>query len=349
MQQIGNRPRAPYNRFTTLIRRLKRVFPHPIGPTGGIAVLGLALLMGLYLSSQLSPLAPAKESRKHSSGEDDTKERKIFLQGRQLLLSGKSAQALPCLQEAGRLMPENPEYAYYEGLAYQAMDNLILERTSYQRGLQYATDSIPLLLNLGHNFLESDELDAALAQYEKVLSLNPEVESALYNRALIYENKGQARAAKRAWLQYLHQHRSGKWAWRAVSHLNNLGDFSFRSYQLGYRKLVLSHQALLGENNSPGDREKEIRVLGLLLRDNPELDLHIVTYEEKNIGKAKSQARELKNLLLSTTGKQAHSRIRLSWFGEAETFTAVTHTYRLAKGILIFTSKRTETTEEKHT
>lgn len=161
--------------------------------------------------------------------------------------------------------------------------------------------------------------------------------------------KGETRAAKRAWQQYLSQHRSGKWAWRAVSHLNNLGDFSFRAYQLGYRKLVLSHQALLGENNSPDNLKKEIRVLGLLLRDNPELDLHIVTYEEKNIARAKSQARELKNLLLTTTGKQAHSRIRLSWFGEAETVTAVTHTYRLAKGILIFASMRTETTEEKHT
>lgn len=190
MQQIENRPLSPYKRFTNLIRRLKRVLPHPIGSTGGIAVLGLTLLMGLYLSSQLSPLPPVDESRKHSSVENNTKKRKIFLHGRQLLLSGKSEQALPYLQEAGRLMPENPEYAYYEGLAYQVMGNLILERSSYQRGLQYAADSIPLLLNLGHNFLESYELDAALAQYEKVLALNPEERSALYNRALIYEKRG---------------------------------------------------------------------------------------------------------------------------------------------------------------
>ncbi|MBU0960214.1 MAG: tetratricopeptide repeat protein, partial [Proteobacteria bacterium] len=245
------------------------------------------------------------------------------------------------------LVPENPEYAYYEGLAYQATDNLELERASYQRGLAHASDALPLLLNLGHNFLESGELDAALTQYEAVLTLNPQESAALYNKGLIYREKGQRNEEREAWKQYLTHHRSGKWAGRAVSHLNNLGDFSYRSYQLGNRRIVFSHQALLGESNSPDDRDREIRTLALLLLENPNLDLNIVTFQEKDSESAKSQAQELKNLLLAATGKKVQSRIRLSWFGEAETVTANTNPYHLTKGILIFANKEMGTTEEK--
>ncbi len=347
MKQIGAQPPSLAKRIIRFFMNPVTFTFHPVRLAGGLAALGLAFWMGLSLNPQDIALQPNSKSTQNLSAQTGLDTEKIFLQGRHLLVSGEREQALIHLQEAGKLVPENPEYAYYEGLAYQATNNLKLERASYQRGLEHATDSLPLLLNLGHNLLESRELDAALAQYEAVLALNPQEPAALYNKGLIYREKGQHNEELEAWRQYLVHHRSGKWAWRAVSHLNDLGDFRFRSYQLGNRKIVLSHQALLGEDTPLLNREREIRILALLLLENPGLDLHIVTFEEKNRPGAKSQARELRNLLLAIMGKQEESRIRLSWFGEAETFTAKTNTYKLPKGILIFGSKKTEKKEEK--
>lgn len=349
MQQIDAQPPSFAKRIIRFFMTPVTFTLHPVRLAGGLAALGLAFWMGLSLNPQNIALQPDNRNVRNLTVENGPDTEKIFLQGRHLLVSGEREQALIHLQKAGKLVPENPEYAYYEGLAYQATNNLKLERASYQRGLEHATDSIPLLLNLGHNLLESRELDAALAQYEAVLALNPQESSALYNKGLIYREKGQHNEELQAWRQYLVHHRSGKWAWRAVSHLNSLGDFSFRSYQLGNRKIVLSHQALLGEDTPPLNREREIRILALLLLEDPGLELHIVTFEERNKPGAKSQARELRNLLLAFIGKNEESRIRLSWFGEAETFTAKTNTYKLPKGILIFGSKKTGKREEKRT
>lgn len=348
MREIGGQQPSLLRQITRLFTTPRTFTLHPIRLTAGAAALGLAFWMGLTLNPQHIPFLQGHGNTKNISlTETGPDIQEIFLQGRHLLVAGQKEQALPYLQEAGRLVPENPEYAYYEGLAYQATNNLELERASYQRGLAHASDALPLLLNLGHNLLESGELDAALAQYEAVLTLNPRESAALYNKGLIYRKMGQQSEEREAWRQYLSHHRSGKWAWRAVSHLNNLGDFSYRSYQLGNRRIVLSQQALLGENTSPDDREREIKTLALLLQENPDLDLNIVTFQEKDSETAKSRAQELKSLLLAATGEEIQSRIRLSWFGETETVTATTNPYHLSKGILIFGSKEMGTTKEK--
>lgn len=347
MRRIGERPPTLLKRITQFFSAPRTLTLHPIRLVGGFAALGLAFWLGLTVNTHDTPFLPQSEEIDNLSIETGQDSQTLFLQGRHLLVAGQKEQALTHLREAGRLAPENPEYAYYEGLAYQATDNLQLERASYQRGLTHAIDSLPLLLNLGHNFLDSGELDAALAQYDTVLVLNPQEATALYNRGLIYKKKGQRNREIEAWQQYLSHHRSGKWPLRAVTHLNNLGDFSFRSYQLGVRKIVLCQQALLGESDTPDEREQEIKILALLLLKNPNLDLNIVTFQENNLALAKSQAQELKKQLLVIAGKEAQPRIRLSWFGESETLTTNTNTYQLAKGVLLFGSNKMGTEKER--
>ncbi len=349
MRRIQSQPLPLHRRIIDFFTAPRTFTMHPARLAGGCAALGFAFWLGMTMNVN-NALTPQQGTGTHNlvMGRDQEIQ-KIFSQGRHLLIAGEEEEALSHLQEAGRRAPQNPEYAYYEGLAYQATDNLQLERASYQRGLQSETNSLPLLLNLGHNFLDSGELDAALAQYETVLALNPQESTALYNKGLIYQKKGLVNEEIQAWRQYLGHHRSGKWALRAVSHLNNQGDFSFRSYQIGVRKVILSQQALLGEDDSFGDRAKEIRILALLLLENPSLNLNIVTFQEQNRPTAKALALELKKQLSALAGKEVLPRIRLSWFGEAETLTTKTNTYHLAKGILLFGNNMMGTEKEKRT
>ena len=85
---------------------------------------------------------------------------------------------------------------------------------------------------------------AALAEYNRVLALAPDEGTALYNRALAYQLLDQKNKEADAWKEYLRSHRTGIWAYRAAEHLNELGDFTYRSYQIGFRRVILNQKLL---------------------------------------------------------------------------------------------------------
>ncbi len=184
-----------------------------------------------------------------------------FLAGRGLMAAGLVEEALPLLQKASISAPDNPEYAYWEGLCFWANGMPEKERSSYMRGIGSSPDTIPLLLNLGHNLLEQRELDDSLVQYSKVLAIAPREQTALYNSGLIYNLQQDSPNETTAWKTYLHYYRSGKNSFRAVKRLNNLNDFTYRTYQLGKRKIILSQAALLGKFPTD-DLHHEVEILG---------------------------------------------------------------------------------------
>ena len=258
-----------------------------------------------------------------------------FLVGRGLMAAGLVAEALPLFEKATVDTPDNPEYAYWQGLCFWANGMPEKERSSYLRGVVASPDNVPLLINLGHNLFEQGELHAAKLQYDKVLAIAPQDDEALYNRGLIshllqdYENE------KNAWKSYLHYYRSGKKSFRAVERLNNLNDFTYRAYQLGNRKIILSPSALL--NIFPmGEISRELEILARGMKNDPTLQVDLVVFQENDELAAKTKAILLKKNILAILGKKESKRVRLSWFGEKETLQTPGGTHHLPESLLLF-------------
>lgn len=198
------------------------------------------------------------------------------------------------------------------------------------------SDNLPSLLNLGHNYLESGEYQQALTQYDKVLQAAPLEPRALYNRALAYRMLKDTGRAEQAFLSYLDVHRTGKWGRRAIEHLHELGNFTFRGYRIGAGRVVLNMTALLSPD-SPA-RPRELKRLAGALSRAPGSELHLVVYNQGNRSAAKATATALQAQLTKYLGDEHAIPVRGSWFDVAETFTDANGSDRqLTTGLLIFT------------
>lgn len=268
-----------------------------------------------------------------------------FLIGRGLMEAGLEHEALPLLQKASLTQPENPYFAYWEGICFWANDMKQEERASYLRGIEAAPDVLPLRLNLAHNYLEENDFHSALSHYEKALALAPGNRTALYNRALtlhLLKNQGPE---QKAWLTYLDKYRFGSQAFRAVQYLNLIGDFTYRTYNLGKRKAIVDHRALLGLG-SRESYEQNADILVHALRHDMDLSLHIIGFSEKNVQISKHRVRALKRYLIQEIGENQSERIALSWFGESEQTMTPAGNKSQAESLLIFARPNNHTNME---
>jgi tetratricopeptide (TPR) repeat protein len=260
-----------------------------------------------------------------------------YLLGRGLLAAGQKDQALTFLRQAVRQEPEVAEFAHWQGVAYWAVGESSEERQSYLRSMQKQPDFLPTLLNLGHNYLESGEYRQALSQYEKVLSVDPLEANALYNRALAYHMLKDSDRAQQAFIGYLEHHRTGKWAFRAISHLQQLGNFTFRSYRIGTGQVVLNMAALLAED-TPARGQELMHLAEALSRAAAGDELHLIVYNQGNRSAAKATATALMAQLTHYLGDEHGIPVRVSWFDAAETVTDVNGSDRqLPTSLFIFT------------
>lgn len=263
-----------------------------------------------------------------------------YLIGRGLLTAGEKDRAMKFLQAAVMQEPGSAEFEYWQGVAYSTLGNREKERQSYQRLLKEQPDYLPALLNLGHNFLESGSSPEALQQYEQVLQLNPAEQTALYNRGLAYLQQGDHEKARWAFEQYLVQYRTEKWAYRTVDHLQELGNFDYRVYQVGNNRVICNQRILLGPELPA--RQLELEQLAGWLKKAPASELHLVVYYQGDKEKGKLIAGDLRRQLVAVMGKSQAIPIRISWFDEPEqTSSAGGRTAQLPQGLLIFTQPST--------
>ena len=287
-------------------------------------VTGMNRIQPVTISEQINVVEKALENPQAS-----------FLAGRGLMTAGLVKEALPLLQRASLSSPENPEYAYWEGLCFWANGMPTQERSSYIRGVGSSPDAVPLLLNLGHNLMERGEFKAALIQYNKTLDISPDEQAALYNRGLIYHLQQDPKNEIAALKTYLQYHRSGENAFRAVERLNKLDDFTYRTYQLGNRKTILSQSALLGIL-ATNKAYSEVEILAGRLRNEPKLNIDIVFFQDNDALKARQKAIVLKKNILALLGEKDEQRVKLSWFGEKETIETAGKLNQLPESLLLF-------------
>jgi tetratricopeptide (TPR) repeat protein len=235
--------------------------------------------------------------------------------GMSLLSDGRAKQALVHFERAAQLAPNRSDYQLWLGVAQASLGKPRLERIYYKRALQLAPNNILARLYLGHSLLASRQWIAALQQYEKVLKLDPHQSQAIYNRGLALSQMGRRHAAAGAWRAYLNLEPDGMQAVRAAGRLNADGDFSFRTYNLGKRKLVLTSQDLL---NTDSPQNPAYQRLVAVLEHKPDMDLHIVVFIQGNRSLAKRKALEIKDILSKYLPEGSSDRLIPSWFGSGE-------------------------------
>ncbi len=257
--------------------------------------------------------------------------------GRALLAAGDPAQAARYLSRAALLAPGAPGYEFWQGVAYGLAGQEDKERATYQQLISTRPDYLPALINLGHNLLQSGDLDNALAMYNKALQIAPTNREALYNRGLIHHIRGDRRAEADSWKQFLAVYRTGRWAFRALEHLNNLGDFTYRAARIGPRKVIFHQAALLGDNARA--RRREITLLVGEIARTPSGPLNLVLFQAGDPEGAREKVMRLQTLLQQMLAGKGQRRISVSWFGEAETVhSASGRRYELKNGLLLFSA-----------
>jgi len=334
MEKIRPATKPLWRQFLGYLARPRHITLQPL-PLAGAATLAAAVFW-LGMVTGMNRLQPVSQPAPISIVERALQNPQAsFLAGRGLMTAGLAAEARPLLRKASLSNPDNPEYAYWEGLSYWANGMPEQERASYIRGIDSSPDTVPLLLNLGHNFLEQRELRAALLQYDKVLAIDPSEQAALYNHGLIYHLLRDSQNERAAWKKYLKYYRFGKKPFRAVTRLNNLGDFTYRTYQLGNRKIILSQSTLLNMDPS-SEFYHEVGILAEGLRHTPMLHIDIVVFQENDELTARKKSLLLKSYIVAEIGPEEKKRVRLSWFGEKEAIQTSNGTHELSESLLLF-------------
>lgn len=242
-----------------------------------------------------------------------------YFTGRFLLATKKAKQALVYFEKAVQLMPEEPEYHFWQGVAYGELKKLSRERKSYQQVLKLDKDHLQALIYLGNNQLRNKHYTRALELYRRALIIWPYSPTALYNRALAAKSLRRTPEEKTAWLEYLRYYPSGGMARRAVRNLNRLGDFSFRIQRLGARSVALPKIDF--QPMAPALNKESHRILdmvGAVAANIKKGTLHVVVYQKNNSVLARDRARSVKKYLSRKFPELRGGKVRLSWFPTSE-------------------------------
>jgi tetratricopeptide (TPR) repeat protein len=261
--------------------------------------------------------------------------------GRFYLAEARAEQALAHLSRAVTLAPGDADNYFWLGVAHWAAMDFQAERRNYQEALALDKNHIPARLYLAHNLSDNGEWKEALVEYGKVLQRDRYNPEALYNRGLVLQQLGKPSAEVAAWRGYLKYYPDGKWALRAADHLNALGDFSYRNFAIGYRRVTL--EPITFSPNSADlllEGKPSLRVVGSILSINAGIELEILGYKKGDAALARARAEAVRDYLLEHFPSINPSRLEFRGQGQAETVGIGNSTYGLNESISFVTTKR---------
>jgi len=319
-----------------LLQRLARprtitIRPLTWAPLGAVAVV-LIIVFSLNRVPEYSA-PPHSQTLAQMSADAETH----HLRGRQLLSGNQAEEALVHLRRAAQDQPDDALYQFWVGVNYWALNDMDKERAQYQAALQLDPDLLPAHVYIGHNYLDNGDWEKALHHYQRVLQDEPHHSEALFNTGLALRSQGRTMLENDAWKAYLNDYDRGERANQAVEFLNNNGDFSYRKIQLGPLRIV-KRNLHFTESSTLSDEaaRNTLDDVGQVVARNRKLQLHVVSYVENNETLAKSRAIAIKHYLNDQFAGLAPQRIKLSWFGVAETVPLEGRTYRLNDSIHMF-------------
>ncbi|MDW7773493.1 MAG: tetratricopeptide repeat protein [Desulfobulbaceae bacterium] len=342
--------RKPGNKAGSLFNRLLNASltfdVRPVRLAGSLCTLAAAFWLGLIFGDYSSDRSHIEDPAPAFSPLASENAEAAHLMGRSLLEDGRAQQAITFFRQASLIAPQNPEYALWEGVAFGRNSDKEREQEVYKKIIRRYPRYLPARIYLGHSLLETGQLEAALAEYSRILALYPEEATALYNRALTCQLMDDRELEAAAWKEYLRLHRNGKWAYRAVEHLNALGDFTYRSYQIGYRKIILNQDFLLAMDAAV--QQREIDLLAASFAQSSGNVLHLVVFQADDADLAGKTAMQLHNLVSGNMGGTTDKKIQISWFGNPENvYSSSGMQYQLPEGVLVFSQPQVHQTGEK--
>ncbi len=341
MAEVDKREACPF--FIRWARWFKQPLFFGLQPAAvavSVLLVATAFYGGMHLQKSAGQQIAVLEPRPDQSADS------MFLIGRGLIAGGEYRQALEFLNQANTIDPSRADFAYWQGVAYGMIGEVTKERSSYQRSLSFQPNFYQANLNLGHSYLEHQEFDEALKQYQLVLDKNEGNLQALYNQALVYREMGDTHREKDAYYQYLQWSRTGKWARRAALHLNRLGDFRYRVFQIGATDMVIDTMSLLQPMGESTELEID-RILSYTSADD--IALNLIIFNEGDLENAKETAIQLRTKILGQKDVQQNLDVKISWFDVAEKLegNAETKPVELKNSILIFTQVSQKKVERK--
>jgi tetratricopeptide (TPR) repeat protein len=264
-----------------------------------------------------------------------------YYMGRFYLAQEKGEQAMPYLQRATELEPGQADYHFWQGVAYWAVMDLEKERLCYLRALALDKKHVPAHLYLGHNLLDNGKWEKALVEYDRVVEIDPYNPEALYNRGIAFRQLHRPVEEVEAWKQYLKLYPEGKWALRAADHLNFLGDFSYRNFTIGYRRVTLERIGFApGTTELLPKSEPSLAVLGSIMSINRKIDLEIVGHKEGEASLARARAEAVRVHLLQKFSDINPSRLVCRGEGTPERVQADERVYLLHDSIAFVTTNK---------
>ena len=305
----------------------------------GLLVVGAAPIDGVTLFEK-GNYAEARQLLNAAVAEAPDNPRSQFFLGRTYLALEEAALALPHLERAVRLAPDNAVYHFWLGVNYWALLDLDRELAAYDRALAIDPNLLPAHVYAGHNQLDRGQWQAALGHYLVVLQALPEHPEALYNAGVALKELGRQEEALAVWRRYLQHHRDGALAVGAARNLNLAGDFSYRAFAVGRRFVVGPSPGFPGDSLDMDPQLAEaLDDIGRSLNPDDPMTLHIVTFMKANDKLAAKRAKAVKAYIIENFPDSPPERVRISWFGQAETVRIGDIVYHLSSSINIFTAK----------
>lgn len=259
--------------------------------------------------------------------------------GRFYIAENMPRESLKHMKKAAALDPDNANYHFWLGIVYSANKNRYAERKSYETALKIDPNHVQSRIYLAHTQLERGYYKSALRNYSIVLREWPDEPASLYNRALALHKLGRRKEEKPAWKEYLDFYPSGPMARRAVDHLNDLGDFSYRNHTIGKRTITLRRIEFKPESDRlTRDDKDSLSFLGSILRYAKDVSIHIVAYKKNDKELAEKRAKSIKKYLLGYLERDGFDRLKVSWFGVPERSRAGGRIYRQDESVNFFTA-----------
>ncbi|WP_456385233.1 tetratricopeptide repeat protein [Desulfolithobacter sp.] len=280
----------------------------------------------------------AARFRKVVREKPDSAQANYFL-GRFLLAQQKASESLPYFEKAVQLSPDTVDYRFWLGVTLGELGQIDSERAQYEQILALNENYVPAWVYLGHNLLKNRKYEEALASYTRALEMAPTIQTALYNRALIMHILDRTPEEKIAWMIYLKRYPAGARALRATDHLNRLGDFSYRNYQLGARRVTLRKiyfqpfSSELRRNSFPS-----LDLVGEIVSNLEKPTLQIVVYQKNNKKLARDRAISIRKYLLEKYS-ELEGRVGISWFDVEERFTVKGQEVRTGESVRFFLTR----------
>jgi tetratricopeptide (TPR) repeat protein len=248
-----------------------------------------------------------------------------YYMARYLMALERPKEALPYIKEAVALDFNNAEYHFWNGVCFHELKMPEDERKSYRFAIKYDPDHVQAHLYLGHNYLDEKQWVKALKEYDSVLDLQRDQPQALYNKGLALNKLQRFSEEIDAWKDYLAYYPDGGWAIQAVDHLNARGNFAYRNFLIGYRKVPLKRiefeDATVIFDESTKSSLDEI---GSILSIGQEINLQIRGYKTGNKNLARKRAEIVKDYLitrypdiesgrLTVAGTSSREKVQIGW------------------------------------